>query len=266
MSMQTGSHGAFRDGRPLAPARTGPWSTAEIVLRDNAGFLAAELVFVAGIVALSIAVLAHPGPLPGDVGLTLWWQHLALPAHWLATPLEALSTITFPQPFSLILAGLIVVFLLLRRRLDLLVALATVALGLGSNLLFNQYVHRPRPAGSGVFVAADVTKQYHVYSFPSGHVMTAVAFFGILVFLSFQVRRPVAPWLDVLLWVVRIVLLAAIVLMLPSRVLEGEHWPSDGLAGLLWGAFWLLLAIRVYSWAARRWPRLLGLDEPRPRA
>ncbi|MGZ3636533.1 MAG: phosphatase PAP2 family protein [Ktedonobacterales bacterium] len=79
--------------------------------------------------------------------------------------------------------------------------------------------------------------------------------------LSFQ-----SLWLAVLLWVVRIALLAAIILMLPSRVLEGEHWPSDGLAGLLFGGFWLLLAIQVYYWAARRWHRLLGLGEPRPEA
>jgi hypothetical protein len=80
-----------------------------------------------------------------------------------------------------------------------------------------------------------------------------------------RVGEGVAPWLTVLLWVVRIALLAAIILMLPSRTLEGEHRPSDGSAGLLFGGFWLLL-IQVYYWAARRWPRLLGLGEPRAEA
>src|SRR5438094_5614717 len=89
----------------------------------------------------------------------------------------------------------------------------------------NAIVHRPRPAGFGVVVDRHITGYY---SFPSGHVEHALAILGMVVFLSFQVRRP-APWLSAVLWVVRIVLLADIVLMLPARLLAGEHWPSDGL-------------------------------------
>jgi membrane-associated phospholipid phosphatase len=65
------------------------------------------------------------------------------------------------------------------------------------------------------------------------------------------------------LWVVRIILLALIVMQVPAAVLEGEHWPSDGLAGLLWGGFWLLVGIQVYFWAARRWLRLVPANERR---
>src|SRR5439155_15215155 len=42
---------------------------------------------------------------------------------------------------------------------------------------------------------------------------------------------------------------------------EGEHWPSDGLAAVLFGGFWLALGIQVYFWAARRWPRLVPGNE-----
>jgi membrane-associated phospholipid phosphatase len=77
-----------------------------------------------------------------------------------------------------------------------------------------------------------------------------VAFFGFVLFLTWQTRR----WVP-LLWPVRAVLVALIVLMGPSRVLEGEHWPSDVLAGLLYGAFWLILGLHLYTWARHRWPR-----------
>jgi membrane-associated phospholipid phosphatase len=62
-------------------------------------------------------------------------------------------------------------------------------------------------------------------------------------------------------WPLRLVLLAVIVLIGPSRMLEGEHWLSDVVAGYLYGAFWLILGLQVYGWAARRWPRLLAPGE-----
>jgi membrane-associated phospholipid phosphatase len=74
-----------------------------------------------------------------------------------------------------------------------------------------------------------------------------VAFFGFVLFLTWRMRRPALP-----LWPVRAVLIALIVLMGPSRVLEGEHWPSDVLGGLLYGAFWLILGLHVYAWAGHR--------------
>ena len=43
-----------------------------------------------------------------------------------------------------------------------------------------------------------------------------------------------------------------------SRILTGEHWPSDVLGGYLVAAFWLLVSLPVYPWAAARWPRLVG--------
>lgn len=56
-------------------------------------------------------------------------------------------------------------------------------------------------------------------------------------------------------------MIALIVLMGPSRMLEGEHWLSDVVEGLLYGAFWLLAGIHAYRWAWHRWPRLPGRHE-----
>lgn len=223
--------------------------------------LAGAVLCLAGTLALVIIVASHPGPLPSDVGLTLWWQRLVLPQHALTTAIEEVSTFTFPQPETYLIATIIAVFGLALRRLDMLLALAVLAIADGSNFLLNALLHRPRPFGYGVAVVQHITTNY---SFPSGHVEHAVAFLGIVVFLSFQVIGPLAWWQSTLLWIARVSLLAVIVLMLPSRVLEGEHWPSDGLAGLLYGGFWLILAILAYGWAARRWPQLLGIREPRP--
>nr|MDQ2741832.1 phosphatase PAP2 family protein [Chloroflexota bacterium] len=87
------------------------------------------------------------------------------------------------------------------------------------------------------------------YSFPSGHVTYAVAFFGLLLYLSFQVRSDVLP---AVLWVVRACLALIILLMPVSRMLEGEHWPSDVAGAAFFGGFWLLAAIQVDALVRRR--------------
>jgi membrane-associated phospholipid phosphatase len=56
-------------------------------------------------------------------------------------------------------------------------------------------------------------------------------------------------------------LLAQIVLMPISRTLEGEHWPTDSLAGLLVGGFWLLIGVQIYRAVTHRWPHLVPPDE-----
>lgn len=59
----------------------------------------------------------------------------------------------------------------------------------------------------------------------------------------------------------RLILLAVILLIGPSRMLPGEHWTSDVVQGALYGLFWLLAGISLYRWAAPRWPRWLAPDE-----
>jgi membrane-associated phospholipid phosphatase len=216
-------------------------------------FAAAELLMLVAAIALAFAVRRHPGPLPGDVGLSLAAQHTLLPHRALTAEIDAVSTINWPIPSAIALAVVIVVLLFLRRKLDAIVALVTSGVADGSSYLTNQLVRRPRPMGHGLHVLQHIT---NYFSFPSGHVIHALAFFGFLVFLTYQTRRP-APWL----WIVRVVLVALIVLMGPSRILEGEHWPSDVVEGLLYGALWLILGIHAFKWARQRWPRLLSHDE-----
>lgn len=204
---------------------------------------------------LAVAAKGHPGPFPGDVGLELDVQHALLPHPILAGPLEALSTLNWPTPTAITMAIIVALFLLLRRWLDTI--LAPLAAIVSSIVTFeiSRWVHRPRPSGHGIHPLQVIT---HTYSFPSGHVTYAVTVFGLFLFLTTQVRRPIHP---LLIGAIRVVLVAVILLMPVSRVLEGEHWPSDVLAGLINGLIWLALFSQVYLWARNRWPRLLAPDE-----
>lgn len=215
-------------------------------------FLGGEALLLTILAVLTIAVKMQAGPLPGDARIEVDWQHWLRPHHWITGALNGVSTINWPIPAAITVAAACALLLVLRRWLDTAVVLLVVVLADGTDYAFSQWVHRARPSGHGIYMAKHITSSY---SFPSGHVLQATAFFGFLLFLTFQVRRQAAAWL----WPLRAVLVFLILAMGPSRVLEGEHWPSDVLAGLAYGGFWLLLGIHLYSWARGRWPgRLLS--------
>ena len=44
-----------------------------------------------------------------------------------------------------------------------------------------------------------------------------------------------------------------VVLMSFARIYSGQHWASDILAGVLLGALWLAVTIRLYLWGPPRW-------------
>ncbi|MED2972647.1 phosphatase PAP2 family protein [Fictibacillus sp. B-59209] len=79
------------------------------------------------------------------------------------------------------------------------------------------------------------------YSFPSGHAMISIGFFGLLFYLL--VRQAKHSWVRHLLTVGGCVY---IVLVGLSRVYLGVHYPSDVLAGFLAGGSLLLFFIVTY--------------------
>lgn len=236
--------------RGLAGGRQGP-------VMSGAGFVAGAALLAAAIV-LALAVKAHPGPWADDINIELADQHLLLPHHLLAMGIDQVSRVNWPTPAGIIVGVVFVLLLLLRRWLDALTAAGASVFGDLSSYLTNQFVQRPRPEGHGISILKQVT---NYFGFPSGHVVHVVAFFGVLLFLTFQTRR--WPALRLLLGVIFILLL---LLIGPSRVMEGEHWPSDVVEGFFIGAFWLVVALHWYWWAGRRWPRLLAPDERAARA
>ena len=87
------------------------------------------------------------------------------------------------------------------------------------------------------------------YSFPSGHAMTSVCFYGVLAgLLSAQVP---SLRVRILIWIASGALIAGIGL---SRIYLGVHYPTDVIAGYLAGGIWvntLLLASRPRLRASR---------------
>jgi undecaprenyl-diphosphatase len=102
-------------------------------------------------------------------------------------------------------------------------------------------------------------------SFPSGHVMAAVALWGLLpVIVALYTRRRALWWASVAVSAALIAGIAA------SRVYLGVHWFSDVTGGLVVGAFFLLAVEAVFHRAHVRYPCQLRRPapeaKPRPQA
>jgi len=84
------------------------------------------------------------------------------------------------------------------------------------------------------------------YSFPSGHALAAMDYFGILGFIVVLEARKVSTRI----WV-SILCVVAILAVSFSRVYLGVHWFGDILASWFLGAAWMSVTILAYFWFTR---------------
>jgi undecaprenyl-diphosphatase len=98
-------------------------------------------------------------------------------------------------------------------------------------------VLRPRPTRDLVRVVSNLGEA----SFPSGHVVHYVTFYGFLLYLVYTHLKK--RWFRTAL----LTLLAGIILLVgPSRVYMGHHWPSDVGGAYFVGSLWLGVIIIAY--------------------
>ncbi|HYV04136.1 MAG TPA: phosphatase PAP2 family protein [Blastocatellia bacterium] len=201
----------------------------------------AGALFISGFCAYAItAVLAsHYEFFSGDLRVARAIQSLdmawirplmtfvsALGSGWLAVALVVFAGV------ALVAVG---------RRTEGLVCMAGLGVGRSLTSLLKLLSARPRPS----LEFLQVTGSFHELSFPSGHAVFFVEFFGFLFFLTYLLaKRGVARTFA-------LVILATLILLVGvSRVYLGAHWPSDVLGGYLAGMLWLTVMIQTYYYFA----------------
>jgi membrane-associated phospholipid phosphatase len=120
--------------------------------------------------------------------------------------------------------------------------LLSMAGGAALNELLKAWFHRDRPTTALIY-------QYGL-SFPSGHAMMSMAFYGCLAWLVVQHR---GSWG----WAILLVLLALLIGC--TRIYLHVHYPTDVVAGFAGGVAWLVLlrtGIRLF------WKEGLKLNTP----
>ena len=226
-------HLAYPIGKPDTARDAYFWSARHVVIT--------AALWLLGVAALALlAVNAHHyAEFPGDRGIATFIQQFR------TTPVAPLinfaSDANWPRPAGII-AIVVVVLLALARRIRAAICTAVAAFGADAiNVQLNGLVARPRPAGGQIHAVANLG----LHSFPSGHVTHVMAFYGFLLYLTILGDRIHPRWRP-FLWLVRAVCLYFILFIGVSRVLEGEHWPSDVLASYLLGALVLVVAVALY--------------------
>lgn len=119
---------------------------------------------------------------------------------------------------AFVIIGLITLYLVHSRRNRLLIV-ANLGIVFGCNVLLKMAFSRPRPPDIALIKESG-------FSFPSGHAMVSVAFYGFLIYLIFQSRQP--KWRKI---GASIVLGCIIIGVGISRIYLGVHYASDVIAG-----------------------------------
>lgn len=137
----------------------------------------------------------------------------------------------------LLLAVCLFLYLMGKRKQALMLFLSTAGINLVATIL-KVYVARPRPNPG---LVEQIGNYSGFDSFPSGHVLWAVGFYGFLALMVWvEVRH--RWWRRVL-----ISLLSSVILLMGvSRIYLGAHWFSDVLGSYLIGSTWLLLMVHLY--------------------
>jgi membrane-associated phospholipid phosphatase len=128
---------------------------------------------------------------------------------------------------------------LARLRLEAVMTAGTCLTATLLRLVLRQSINRPRPSPPLV----KVRQKPHGKSFPSGHVISAVNFWGWLFVVGTTLLKGQPDRQKVVL----IVPLLVVLLVGPSRIYLGDHWASDVLGGYLFGSSWFSLSLRLYQ-------------------
>ena len=120
----------------------------------------------------------------------------------------------------------------LKNKLFLLTGIVGTA---GLNVVLKYIVQRERPNINRLITEKG-------YSFPSGHSMMSMAFYGMLIFLIFKyVKNTALKWT---LIVILTILLSTIGI---TRIYLGVHYPSDVIGGFLVSLTYLFILTEIYN-------------------
>jgi len=190
------------------------------------------------IIVLSIALLVFvyllQNVMSGDIrridGIAYQFFVVRLRRDWLTPIMQSFTSLSAPVVLAVML---IVVAAFAPGRMPGRFAAANLVGIVALNYALKEIVQRPRPEGFRLIAETG-------YSFPSGHSMVAVAFYGFLIWLIIRFEED-----RLQRWIWSLALFFVVIMIGISRVYLGVHYFSDVVAGYCVAAVWLVVFTRI---------------------
>jgi undecaprenyl-diphosphatase len=144
---------------------------------------------------------------------------------------------------AVLVATVAAICLVRKQRKEAVFVLATVSSVVLTSVL-KVLIGRPRPPA---FLQDPAYFLWSVeqFSFPSGHVLFYIVFFGFVAFLAWSHLTGYTRW------IIAAICGFLVVLIGPSRIYLGAHWASDVIGSYVIGSLWLLMIILAYMVTGR---------------
>ena len=129
----------------------------------------------------------------------------------------------------------VLLFIFLKDKVMAHFIILNIGVGVALNLILKQIFLRPRPEILRLTKASG-------YSFPSGHSMVSMAFYGYLIYLICKnVKNKYLKWIAITALTIMIALIGF------SRIYLGVHYASDVLAGFCFSIAYLIIYTTAIS-------------------
>ena len=134
----------------------------------------------------------------------------------------------------LIIITIFLFFIIKNKKIGIFI-IANLVIQSILNLVLKNILKRPRPVGYNLINETG-------FSFPSGHSMASMAFYGFLIYLIYKnIKNKYLKWSLIIFLGTLIVAIGA------SRIYLGVHYTSDVLAGFLISIAYLILYTSIVS-------------------
>lgn len=185
--------------------------------------------------ALTILVKTNPS-LAWDLTITRALQSIQNPIF--DSLMKYLTDLGFQPGVIILLVLASIGFYILNQKKEIFFVILSTLGAIEIGVIFKQLVGRPRPDST---LVNQVGQYLNHDSFPSGHVLFFIGFFGYLFYLSFIKMKP--GWIRN----ASLTILASLVFLIGvSRIYLGAHWFSDVLGSYLIGTVWLLVVVHLH--------------------
>ena len=150
-----------------------------------------------------------------------------------ATPIAKFIT-NFGGAIFLITLTVILFILIKNKKIGLSILTNLVVIA-GLNQVIKRILQRPRPTEYKIIEETG-------YSFPSGHSMVSMAFYGYLIYLIYKyVKNKYVKWISIIALSILICFIGI------SRIYLGVHYTSDVLGGFLLSISYLIIYVSVVN-------------------